>query len=71
MMKRISALLLVLCMMLSVVPAMAEAVGACRARKFLVPMNSCGVMVAGVKEQSLSSYVTQAVDELLKHLGEG
>ena len=54
-----------------VTPTMAEAVGGCRARKFLVPMNSCGVMVAGVKEQSLSSYVTQAVDELLKHLGEG
>ena len=45
-----------------VTPAMAEAVGGCRARKYLVPMNSCGVMVAGVKEQNLSAYVAQAID---------
>ena len=45
-----------------VTPAMAEAVGGCRARKYLVPMNSCGVMVAGVKEQNLSGYVAQAID---------
>ena len=51
-----------------VTPAMAEAVGGCRAKKFLVPMNSCGVWVAGVKEQSLSSYVSQAVDELMNDM---
>ena len=33
-----------------VTPAMAEAVGSCRAKKFLIPMNSCGVVVAGVGE---------------------
>jgi len=49
-----------------VTPTMAEAVGACRARKFLVPMNSCGVVVAGVKEESLQSYVTQAVDRMIE-----
>ena len=47
-----------------VTPAMAQAVGSCRCRKFLVPMNSCGVVVAGVEERPLGEYVTQAVDAL-------
>ena len=53
-----------------VTPAMSEAVGGCRARKYLVPMNSCGVLVAGIKEQSLPDYVAQAV-ELMKRDLEG
>ncbi len=53
-----------------VTPAMAEAVGGCRAKKFLVPMNSCGVVVAGVKEQPLSAYVAQAVEQMAEFLGE-
>ena len=51
-----------------VTPAMAEAVGSCRARKFLIPMNSCGVSVAGVEELPLSTYVTQAVEALAAEL---
>lgn len=51
-----------------VTPAMAEAVGGCRARKYLVPMNSCGVVIAGVKEQSLSAYVSQAVEQMAAEL---
>lgn len=51
-----------------VTPAMAEAVGGCRARKFLVPMNSCGVLVAGVREQSLPAYVNQAIDQMMEEL---
>lgn len=51
-----------------VTPAMAEAVGSCRAKKFLVPMNNCGVVVAGVEERSLSAYVAQAVEELTVEL---
>ena len=47
-----------------VTPAMAEAVGSCRGKKFLVPMNNCGVMVAGVSEQPLSAYVACAVEAL-------
>jgi len=54
-----------------VTPAMAEAVGGCRARKFLVPMNSCGVVVAGVKDQPLPAYVAQAVEEMAKELEQG
>ena len=49
-------------------PAMAEAVGSCRAKKFLVPMNSCGVIVAGVEELPLPAYVAQAVNALAAEL---
>ena len=47
---------------------MAEAVGSCRAKKFLIPMNSCGVLVAGVEEQPLPAYVAQAVEALAAEL---
>lgn len=52
-----------------VTPAMAEAVGSCRGRKFLIPMNNCGVVVAGVSEQPLSAYVASAVEALAVSLG--
>ena len=51
-----------------VTPAMAQAVGSCRGKKYLVPMNSCGVQVAGVAEQPLSAYVAQAVEALARDL---
>ena len=51
-----------------VTPAMAQAVGSCRGKKYLVPMNSCGVQVAGVAEQPLSAYVAQAVEALAQDL---
>ena len=44
--------------------AMAEAVGGCRARKLLIPMNSCGVCVAGVQELPLNAYVAQIVEQV-------
>lgn len=47
---------------------MAQAVGSCRAKKFLVPMNSCGVLVAGVREQALPVYVAQAIDQMMAEL---
>ena len=51
-----------------VTPAMAEAVGSCRAKKYLVPMNSCGVVVAGVRGLSLPAYAAQAAEALAKEL---
>lgn len=51
-----------------VTPAMAEAVGSCRAKKFLIPMNSCGVVVAGVGELPMSSYVSLAAEALAAEL---
>lgn len=47
-----------------VTPKMAQAVGGCRAKKYLIPMSSCGVAVAGVRELSLPAYVKEAVDLL-------
>ncbi len=54
-----------------ITPAMAEAVGGCHGKKFLIPMNSCGVLVAGVQEQSLSGYVRLAVEQLKQFVQEG
>lgn len=51
-----------------VTPAMAEAVGSCRGKKYLIPMNNCGVMVAGVAEQSLSAYAADAAEALAREL---
>ena len=51
-----------------VTPAMAQAVGGCRGNKFLVPMNSCGVMVAGVEELPLAGYVARAVEALAQSM---
>lgn len=46
-----------------VTPRMAEAVGGCRGKKILIPMNSCGVSVAGTQEMGLSGYVKLAADQ--------
>ena len=48
-----------------ITPKMAEAIGQSKARKVLVPVNRC-FRVAGVQEMSLSQYVEQAVDLVLK-----
>lgn len=47
-----------------VTPAMAQAVGSCQAKKYLIPMNSCGVIVAGVESLPLPVYAAQAVEAL-------
>ena len=54
-----------------VTPAMAQAVGSCRCRKFLVPMNNCGVVVAGVAERPMNDYVLQAVEALAEEIKRG
>ena len=51
-----------------VTPNLAEAVGGCRAKTVLVPMNSCGAVVAGVQELTLSAHVRQAVDRAVEYL---
>ena len=53
-----------------VTPKMAEAVGGCRGKKFLVPIDSCGVSVAGTQEMGLSSYVRAAVEQAALYLEE-
>ena len=51
-----------------VTPRMAEAVGGCRGKKYLIPMNSCGVAVAGVREMFLPAYVKEAVELLARDI---
>ena len=51
-------------------PVAREAVGSCRAKKFLIPMNNCGVLVAGVETLPLPAYVSQAVEKLAMELTE-
>ena len=46
-----------------VTPRIAEAAGGCRGKKILVPMNSCGVSVAGTQEMGLAGYVKLAADQ--------
>ena len=46
-----------------VTPGLAEAVGGCRGKKILIPMNSCGVSVAGTQEMGLAGYVKLAADQ--------
>ena len=46
-----------------VTPRIAEAVGGCRGKKILIPMNSCGVSVAGTQEMGLAGYVKLASDQ--------
>jgi hypothetical protein len=45
---------------------MAEAVSGSAAKKVLVPVQSCNIKVAGVRELKLSEYIDSAVDEILK-----
>ena len=46
-----------------VTPRIAEAVGGCRGKKILIPMNSCGVSVAGTQEMGLAGYVKLAAHQ--------
>ncbi len=47
-----------------ITPAMAMAVGACAAKKILIPMNRCGIRVVGVQELAMNDYITLAIKEI-------
>ena len=47
-----------------VTPAMARAIGESRALKLLLPVNRCGVVVVGVREQPLGDYIREAVERI-------
>lgn len=48
-----------------VTPAMARAIGSSPAPKILVPLNRCSLHVVGLKDMPFSSYIEEAVAELL------
>lgn len=47
-----------------ITPQMAMAVGESRAKKILIPINKCNVVVMGTKELSYSEYIQQVVNEV-------
>ena len=44
-----------------ITPRMAEAVSASPAKKLLLPLNRCGLFIAGIKQEPLTSYIDDAV----------
>lgn len=50
-----------------ITPAMAQAIGQSRAKKLVLPVNQCSILVAGTQSLSLSRLMDEAV-ELLKNL---
>ena len=42
-------------------PAMASAIAQSRAKKVLIPVNTCGALVAGLPEKPLAAYIADAV----------
>ena len=49
-----------------ITPKMAAAVSESRARKILLPVSRCAVTVVGVQEKTLTEYVREAVELILK-----
>lgn len=50
--------------------AMAAAVARSSATRVLVPVNKCGTVIAGVPEQPIAAYVADAVERVLRLVGE-
>ncbi|MFI3254947.1 MAG: DUF3842 family protein [Eubacteriales bacterium] len=51
-----------------ITPTMATAIGSGKGKKFLVPMNHCGVFIAGVQGAKLPEYIDSAVAEAYEYL---
>jgi len=47
-----------------VTPAMAAAVGQADAERILLPMNRCGTLIAGVRDQNAAALLGDAMDKL-------
>lgn len=47
-----------------ITPAIAQAVGASKAQKLLLPTNKCSVSVAGVADMPMSEYVRLAIEQV-------
>lgn len=53
-------------MMGEVTPKMSRAIGACRAKKILIPVNKCSIHVVGTAELPYSEYVKMAVELVIR-----
>ena len=49
-----------------VTPAMAVAVGQCKAKKFLLPVNLCSNIIVGTRSLTMAKLIEEAVEELKK-----
>lgn len=47
-----------------ITPPMAEAIGSCRARKILIPVNKCNHYVVGCGDLSLSEYISLVLEQV-------
>ena len=45
---------------------LAEALAACRAEKFAIPVSRCHIHITGIAEQSLSAHIEEAVSQILQ-----
>ena len=49
-----------------ITPSMAMAVSQSNAKKILIPMSCCGIIVAGVSDTLMKNYISEAVKLILK-----
>ena len=47
-----------------ITPAVATAVGQSEAKKILIPMNKCDIIICGCNSKSVASYVNDAVEQI-------
>jgi hypothetical protein len=53
-----------------ITPAVATAVGQSPAKKILIPMNMCDIMIPGLKNVPIKNLINDAVEQLLILRGE-
>lgn len=65
------AILVANAMMGEITPQMALAIGDCSAQKILIPVNRCGLTIAGLPNLKLNEWIELAVYEILQKCQEG
>lgn len=56
-------------MMGELTPRMAQAIASCSARKVLLPLNRCGLFVAGASQRPIPEYISDAVETIRSFMG--
>jgi hypothetical protein len=56
-------------MMGELTPRMAQAIASCGARKVLLPLNRCGLFVAGVSPRPVEQSISDAVETIRSFMG--
>ena len=51
-----------------ITPAMATAIGSCKAYKILIPVNRCNHYIVGCQNTSLTDYISMVVEEVGKEV---